>query len=303
MILSSAHTATLKSMSLLMESSDVGTNVALQCLCQDNAAVMFYWYKQILGKKPKLVCSFYKHNNIGNFQNEFNNSRFSLDTENHGNILLKISDLRISDSATYHCVKGNLAEFKFCEGTTLIVKDFGLNLKTSRHQSETEPILSRGFVTPSCAVQTGYYGGGHGLYWFTNYKKYHPGLIYSQVGREPSERKPNTSRNSCAFSLSMENMNKSHAGTYLCAVASCGHLLFGNRTIVPAEGEAVSSVLVYLLSGTFAFSTLLVVSLASLVYRLSKRQIQQTECSDTFSATTQVRIISCRDIRIFLVMC
>ncbi|XP_047241301.1 uncharacterized protein LOC124880300 isoform X1 [Girardinichthys multiradiatus] len=285
-----AHRAAWTHRLLLMESAEVGHNTALQCLCQDDLAVMFYWYKQILGKEPKLVCTLYKHNNIAIFQDQFNNSRFSLDNENHSNILLKIADLRVSDSATYYCVKSNLAEFTFCEGTTLSVNGFGMNLRTLLHQSKIEPIQSRSYVSLNCTVQTGSCGGEHSYYWISNSVKSHPGLIYGQGGLDQCERKSNTdpTRHRCTFNLPMNSL----AETYFCAVASCGHLLFGNRTILHSEADAVSIVLVYVLGGVLTFTTILVASLAFSVYRLSKICNQQTECSGTFSArhilTTQL---------------
>uniref|UniRef100_A0A3B3V8N5 Uncharacterized LOC106946854 n=1 Tax=Poecilia latipinna TaxID=48699 RepID=A0A3B3V8N5_9TELE len=112
-------TMDLTQRSPLVYSVDVGSNAVLQCLCQDDSAVMFYWYKQILGQEPKLMCTLYKHTNTAVFKEEFNNSRFSLDTGNHRNVVLKISDVKISDAATFHCVRSNLNDYEFCEGTTL----------------------------------------------------------------------------------------------------------------------------------------------------------------------------------------
>uniref|UniRef100_A0A3Q3IHD7 Ig-like domain-containing protein n=1 Tax=Monopterus albus TaxID=43700 RepID=A0A3Q3IHD7_MONAL len=118
-VFSSAHMTTLKQSSHF-ESANVGGSVTLPCLCQDHITVMFYWYKQTLGEKPKLVLTFYKHsNNSGNFYDEFkNNPRFTLDIGRHTNYL-KISDLLVSDSATYYCAMSNLYTYEFCEGTTV----------------------------------------------------------------------------------------------------------------------------------------------------------------------------------------
>ncbi|XP_043953866.1 uncharacterized protein LOC122820481 isoform X1 [Gambusia affinis] len=283
LVVIAAHKPASTHLSLVMESAEVGGSVTLQCLCRDDAAVMFYWYKQTQGKEPRHVCTFYKYNKRDSFEDEFDPSRFSLDSENHSNILLNISDLRMSDSATYFCIKSNLADPKFCEGTTLSVKGSGLNLPTALQQSETEAIPSQ-----DCSVQTGSCGAEHSFYWFKHSGEFHPGLIYSQASdKNQCERKGKTSTNSCTFNLPVKNLNKSQNGADFCAVASCGHILFGDETTVHSEGDSVSIVLVYLLSGALSFTTLLAASLAFSLLRLSKIHSQQTaftDCSDTFSA-------------------
>ncbi|TWW53391.1 hypothetical protein D4764_0178820 [Takifugu flavidus] len=51
--------------------------------------------------------------------------------------------------------------------------------------------------------------------------------MYSHTGgNKQCERKTNT----CFYSFSMKNLNTSQTGTYICAVAACGHILFGNGT-------------------------------------------------------------------------
>ncbi|TWW63268.1 hypothetical protein D4764_03G0002760 [Takifugu flavidus] len=61
------------------------------------------------------------------------------------------------------------------------------------------------------------------------------GLMYSHTGRNKQcERKTNT----CFYSFSMKNVNTSQTGTYYCAVAACGHILFGNGTKLVFEGVA-----------------------------------------------------------------
>lgn len=226
--LSSVHSTDLTQTSLHVYSADVGSNVALQCLCQDYAAVMFYWYKQILGQEPKLVCTFYKHTDVAVFKEEFNNSHFSLDTGNHRNVVLKISDVKISDAATFHCVQSNLNDYEFCEGTTLIVKGSGPTIETLVRQSESENIEQGDSVSLKCAVQTGSCGGQHNVYWFRNSEESHPGLIYTQGGRSD----PSTQTHTCVYNLPMKVPNETY-----CAVASCGEILFGNRTKLDSEGE------------------------------------------------------------------
>ncbi|XP_059210879.1 uncharacterized protein LOC131989615 [Centropristis striata] len=257
-------------------SADVGNNVTLKCF-YEGVAVMFYWYKQTLGQTPQLMSTFYKHQEIGTFRNEFmNNPRFTLNTgkgKNH----LTISNLRISDAATYYCTACYADDFEFAEGATLDIKGSGLNVPALVHQSASETVQPGGSVTLNCTVHT---GGEHSVFWFKNSEETHPGLIYTHGGRNDQGER-NTQTHSCVYNLPMKSLNLSHAATYYCAVATCGHILFGDER-KDLEHEVDSSVLVYFLSGALAFTTILVVLLAYAAYTMKNKNCCQ--CTDSRSS-------------------
>ncbi|XP_072232917.1 uncharacterized protein [Leuresthes tenuis] len=251
-------------------SANVGEKIILQCFYKGKASAMFYWYKHTLGHKPKLISAFYKHNENGTFFDEFrNNPRFSLEGKN-GKNHLRIKDLQISDSATYHCVSHNVYKFEFAEGTTVNVKGSGLNIQASVHQSESDFVQPGGFETLNCTVYTGTCDEKHSVYWFKDSEESHPGLIYTQGGRnDKCERNPKTQTNTCVFNLPMKNLNVSH---HYCAVASCGHIVFGNGTKLDFTPKLNSAdFLVHFLYGSLAFTTILSALMAFSVYKLRKR--------------------------------
>ncbi|XP_040887764.1 uncharacterized protein LOC121177505 [Toxotes jaculatrix] len=272
---------------------NVGENVTLPCLCQDNTAVIFYWLKQKLGQKPKLILKFYMHSDKINFLDEFqNNPRFSLSTGNSS--FLKISHLQISDSATYYCASGNIRHFEFCQGTAVSVKGSGLSIQALVHQSPSENVKPGGSVTLSCTVHTGTCDGEHSVYWIRNSEESQPGLIYTHGDRnDQCERKPDTQTHTCFYNLPMENHSLSHAGTYDCAVVSCGHILFGNRTKQDSKDDVTSLVLVRFLSGALAFTTILLILLAVSVYKMYKRNC--ADCNVKPSATSTPNTELCQD--------
>ncbi|XP_071334041.1 immunoglobulin alpha-2 heavy chain-like [Trachinotus anak] len=267
-------------------STDVGQNITLQCFYDSDVVARYYWYKQSLGQKPRLISTFYKYNKNGTFYDEFKNDpRFRLDTGN-GKNHLKISDLRSSDSATYYCASGYSVTFEFGEGATVSVKGSGLNNQASVHQSGSETVQAGGSVTLSCTVHTGTCDGEHSVYWFKDSEESHPGLIYTHGDRnDQCERKPETQTHTCVFHLPMLSLNRSHAGTYYCAVASCGHILFGNGTKVDIDNE---DSVVYFLSGAVGFSSVLSVLLAFSVCVISmRRSCLCTESSDPSKISTE----------------
>ncbi|XP_042369529.1 uncharacterized protein LOC121963287, partial [Plectropomus leopardus] len=264
-------------------SVNTGDKLTLLCFYESAVAPRIYWIKETLGQKPRLISSFSKYNVKKTFHNEFkNNSRFTLDTED-GNNHLTITDLQISDSAMYHCIK-YVYTLEFSESTTVSVRNPGLSAQVLVHQSTSEPIQPGGSVTLNCTVHNASCDGEHSVYWFKYYKDSHPGLIYSHGGRnDQCERNTNTQTHTCFYNLPMKSLNLSHAGTYYCAVASCGHILFGGGTKLDFEHELDLLLLVYFLSGALAFTTILVALLAFSVCTMKKKN-SYSESKARFSA-------------------
>ncbi|XP_047451162.1 uncharacterized protein LOC125014141 [Mugil cephalus] len=268
------------------KSVNVGETVILRCFYENEVAARFYWYKQTLRQKPELISSFYIYSDSEVFYDEYlNNSRFTMEIKNGKNHLI-ISDLRISDSATYYCASTTSTTVEFAEGVTVSVKGSGFNINTLVHQSSSETVQLVDAVTLNCAVHTGTCDGEHRVYWFKDSEESYPGLIYTHGGRnDQCERKNNPKTHTCVYNLPMENLNLSHNGIYDCAVASCGHILFGNGTKLELKNEEVSLVLVYFLSGALAFTTILTLSLAALLYTHKRKGQQVTESDARFSAS------------------
>nr|XP_043878004.1 M1-specific T cell receptor beta chain-like isoform X2 [Solea senegalensis] len=207
-------------------SAHVGESITLQCFYKKDVQTLL-WYKQTFGHKPRLIVTFFPANKTNTFSDECkDNSRFTLDHEN-GKILLRVSDLHVSDSAIYLCASAYRFVFEFREAHTVSVEGSGLNIRALVQQSSSEEIQPGGSVNLSCTVQTGMCDGGHRVYWFKNSQESHQGIIYTHGNNSDQCNAPT---HSCVYSLSMENLNLSHAGIYYCAVATCGHTVFGDAT-------------------------------------------------------------------------
>ncbi|XP_062418087.1 uncharacterized protein LOC119222266 [Pungitius pungitius] len=295
-LLKMAHATDPKLSSLVHQergfaSVDVGDNITLECFYQGKEGAWLYWFKQTPGQRPKLVSTFYTFSPKGNFHHEFeNNTRFTLDTNKLGEKVIQnhltIFYLKTSDSATYYCAYSNSFMLTFAEGTVVSVQGSSTNVPALLHQSPSETIQPGGSVTLNCTVQTGTCDGQHSVYWFKDSEESHPALIYTDGGStDQCERKPNTQTHTCDYNLPMESLNPSHAGTYYCAVVSCGHILFGNRTKLDFEDELDSPFFVYLLSGYLVFTNILVVLLALSVCVMNKtKSCQSTESRARYPA-------------------
>uniref|UniRef100_A0A3P8TIA6 Ig-like domain-containing protein n=1 Tax=Amphiprion percula TaxID=161767 RepID=A0A3P8TIA6_AMPPE len=265
---------------------NVGEEVTLECFHQkDSLAMMFFWYKQTLGHKPELVSTYYKYERNGIFNDDLKtNPRFQLETS-RGKNHLKISNVQMSDSATYYCISCYLYKCEYLEDIIIQVESSGLNLQALVEQSASETIQPGDAVTLSCTVHTGTCDEEHSVYWFKDEEESHPGLIYTHGGRnDRCERKPNTQTQTCVYNLPLKSLNLTDVGTYYCAVASCGRILFGNGTKLDFEEEAGSLVLVYVLSGALGFNTILAVLLAYKAYAMDKTK--SCKCAETSSAAS-----------------
>ncbi|XP_074518412.1 uncharacterized protein LOC141784472 [Halichoeres trimaculatus] len=250
---------------------EVGDSVTLHCFYDGGDSAWLYWYKQSLGLRPRLVSTFYVYDTKITFQDEFKDSqRYTLNTENKTHHLT-ISGVQISDSATYYCASSYAFLLNFTDGTIVHVKDSGLKDPALIYQSESKSIQLGGSVTLNCTVHTGSCDGEHKVYWFKNSEDSQPGLVYTSGGRNGQCERASSS---CAYSLQLRSLNVSHAGTYYCAVASCGRVLFGNGTKLDFEAGD-SLVLVFILGGALTVTTILVVLLAFAVCKKMKSNLHR----------------------------
>ncbi|KAK9524538.1 hypothetical protein VZT92_016921 [Zoarces viviparus] len=209
----------------------LGHNVTLPCFDVSNSNNLG-WYKQVAGEQPQIITSFYKHSPDSNiFYNQFkDNKRFSVHTA-AGFYHLNISNVQDSDSAMYYCGHVSVAVTQFENGTFLVLKES--SRRSFLRQPASDSVKPGGSVTLNCTVHAGTSDTEHSVYWFKkeDSRNSHLGIMYIHThissqcvqSLEPPAQ-------SCVYSLSKTNVSRSDAGTYYCAVASCGEILFGSGT-------------------------------------------------------------------------
>uniref|UniRef100_A0A3B3ZWA4 Ig-like domain-containing protein n=1 Tax=Periophthalmus magnuspinnatus TaxID=409849 RepID=A0A3B3ZWA4_9GOBI len=217
-----------------------GDNIKLSCISSDNVKIgaRFSWYRQKLGMKPVLISSYFKYDQKDEFYGEFSrDKRFRLDYENDKHDL-HINNVSMSDSAVYHCVKCYLHQIDFLESVTVIVKTLEptIEVRQSAHE-EIEPGHS---VILNCSVQTESCEGPHRVHWFKQFVESAAGVLYSHGGgnmHDGCKNKGKSPTNFCVYNLPIHNVSSEQTGTYYCAVAACGQVLFGNGTQITIKGE------------------------------------------------------------------
>ncbi|KAI3351110.1 hypothetical protein L3Q82_005661 [Scortum barcoo] len=153
-------------------------------------------------------------------------------------ILLKprVRNVSKEDEATYFCLNGGLYSQSFGKGVFLAVKDRNQQKSVIVKQSpETASVQPGGFSDSPVftslqeqrkqrsSVQVNTVCTGSEL----DQEDFIPGIIYTHRNSSDEEEE-----RSCVYSLSKTIQNSSDTGTYYCAVATCGEILFGEGTTV-----------------------------------------------------------------------
>ncbi|KAJ8008356.1 hypothetical protein DPEC_G00103980 [Dallia pectoralis] len=133
---------------------------------------------------------------------------------------------------TYFCGSGYSNVVEFGQGAILHVKDSG-NISVLQ-QPVSESVHPGDSVTLNCTINTETCEGEHSVYWFRHDSgESHPGIIYThgdRSGQCKNSTETGSPTQSCVYNLPKRNLSLSDAGTYYCAVVSCGEILFGHGT-------------------------------------------------------------------------
>ncbi|KAK7904671.1 hypothetical protein WMY93_017278 [Mugilogobius chulae] len=285
--------------SSIFKVAKIGDNVTMECFFgSGSVAVMFYWYKQVLGQKPIVISRFYKHDKnstfIGDFQKDPRLSLINQQYQNH----LTISNLRLTDSASYYCISGYAYMYKFEESVMLVVTSEDFNVETQTNRKIDERVKLGSDVVVQCLVNLKDCDGQREVYWFRAAENENAEVIFRHGRGSEEDKCVNNGKgktNTCVYNLYINNVRPEQTGTYYCAVAACGQVQFGDGTTVQLE-EVQIPVLVYVLSGALAFTVLLAVLLCVSALRMIRttRTRSASVTSGSQSASDEVHYASVR---------
>ncbi|XP_062332934.1 uncharacterized protein LOC134032895 [Osmerus eperlanus] len=227
-----------------LTTAEPGGTVTLQCVISEEDQ-MLYWYKQSLGHMLQCLLAESPSKQHSNVLGD--HLCFSAKMVN-GNYVLKIPNITNSEEGIYFCGAGTAYGINLRNSTFVTVR--GMSLPIVLQQPESELVHPGDSVTLQCSVLSESCTGQHSVFWFrAGAGESHPGLLYTQGDRsEECEKRPETPSptRSCVYSLSKNNLSSSDSGTYYCAVATCGEILFGNGTRLDVKEPAVDLIVIVL---------------------------------------------------------
>uniref|UniRef100_A0A3P9PHT9 Ig-like domain-containing protein n=1 Tax=Poecilia reticulata TaxID=8081 RepID=A0A3P9PHT9_POERE len=214
----------------------VGEDVTLTCprSTSDHRARL-YWIRFIPGHWPEFLGGTYSFN----FNDVIQTAHITAKQETN-TFTLHISKVQHSDTGLYYCLKADLLNMTFLKETFLRIRKKS-NITAIVQHPLPDRVHPGNPVSLQCSVlfnsQDKTCSTDHRVFWFlAGSDRSHPSFIYAPAnhGNECRNNSEDHSGRKCIYSFS-KNITASDVGTYYCAVASCGEILFGNGTKLVAE--------------------------------------------------------------------
>ncbi|XP_036423854.1 uncharacterized protein LOC118806532 [Colossoma macropomum] len=200
------------------------------------------WYKQRLEHAPLEVGSKLE-DKPAVFANKFDKSRFKLNRIASG-ISLSIERVTKEDEGMYFCGETGKKTLDFSTATFLAVTG---QVDISVLQTPVQGSVSPGeSVTLQCTVLSEIRAAELRVLWFRAAAgQSFPEIIYTHQNSSSRQCEISSSTHSSVYNFSKNILDHHHTGTYYCAVAACGKIIFGNGASVelnPAQAVDLSKV-------------------------------------------------------------
>ncbi|KAM9357370.1 uncharacterized protein ABDE67_004945 [Symphorus nematophorus] len=199
-----------------------------------------HWYKQSTAEKLKLIVTVQKSAKP-EYAKEFSESRWEVSNKNNFSNLTILRTLQ-EDEGMYHCEISEWITNTIWSATYLLLKgnaERTSNFTVVQRSTASDPVHPGDLMTLQCSVFSDSDNkkcpGDHSVFWFRpGSDESHPNIIYTDGNRHDECDERSDSQKSCVYRFS-KNVAASDTGTYYCAVATCGEILFGNGAKVEIE--------------------------------------------------------------------
>ncbi|XP_018549244.2 uncharacterized protein LOC108895063 [Lates calcarifer] len=255
---------------------DVGDDVKLTCPRQtSDHSINLFWIRLVSGDLPEFLGGTFSFDYDG-----VNKTPRITAKQEPGTFILLISKTELSDTGVYYCIKAKQLGVTFLKGAFLRIKGPEPDITAIVQVPPSDPVHPGDSVTLQCSVlsdtEKKTCPGDHSVYWFrAGSDESHPSLIYAH--RNSSDYCENSheahSLQKCVYNFP-KTVSSSDSGTYYCAVATCGEIIFGNGTKLDIEALNMwdlqkANTVLFLIFAILAVSLFVI---AFLIYTIKKNK-------------------------------
>ncbi|XP_062855698.1 uncharacterized protein LOC134318692 [Trichomycterus rosablanca] len=209
-----------------------GECVNIHCTFLDQSDRMI-WYKQRFGEMPQKVGESLTHNEI-NISPEFNKSGLKM-KKTETDFFLTFLHINKEDEGLYFCGIFSWVRNSFSNGTFISVTD-DQEFSVLVVQSDVMDSVPAGeSLNLQCFVFSKSRSVELPVLWFRSASpESRPQIVYSHYNSS-HQCKESSNTYTCVYNFSKNILTINDTGTYYCAVAMCGKIIFGNGTTVQLE--------------------------------------------------------------------
>ncbi|XP_061747908.1 uncharacterized protein LOC133546086 isoform X2 [Nerophis ophidion] len=259
-----------------------GHSVSLTCSVGTTTNVRHvFWIRFVSGNSPEVLKSttLYSSDPLTS-----NTKHCITGKKEQETFVLTISQVEKSDMAIYYCFRIRLDQLRILNGTFLQITEPEPSVSVVSEVQPGPPVKLQ------CSVLS--HSGndicqdGHKVSWFrTGPESVHPSFVYGEC------KIKDNSTQKCVHTFK-KNINSSDAGTYLCAVVTCGRMFMGNPTKVNIEDSSSCNSYKYVI---FVLSSALALGFFMLAFLINKIRTKNCFCckagpqtlDETFSRSQQ----------------
>ncbi|XP_051810656.1 uncharacterized protein LOC127535819 [Acanthochromis polyacanthus] len=286
--ISSEGNSSIDDHNFVTETVGVGQNVTLTCTRQRSLHEhTLHWIRLVSGKYPEFLGGTFSFD-----YNDVNKTPHITAIQGPGTFILQIHETQLSDSGFYYCIKVNQLDTEFMNTTFLKIKESEPDIIDIIQVPPSDPEHPGDPVTLQCSVLSDSEKKTcpeqqHRVFWFrAGSDESHPSFIYAD-GNSQDECETNPEAQSpqkCVYNFS-KTITSSDAGTYYCAVATCGQILFGNgaksgNEALNMQDFKTDNTVLFLVSAALATSLIVI---AFLIYFIKTKTCDF--CNDAAAAS------------------
>uniref|UniRef100_A0A3Q4HMJ8 Ig-like domain-containing protein n=1 Tax=Neolamprologus brichardi TaxID=32507 RepID=A0A3Q4HMJ8_NEOBR len=257
--------------SFVTKNVHLGEDVTLTCSRRSNLSGLLFWIRVVAGNLPEVLGATYT------FDHGTVNGTPRIPTKQEtGTFVLHIIQTQLNDTAFYYCEE--VIELKTTNSILLsfFIENTQSNYTVVQLPAGSDPVQPGDSVTLQCSVISSSGNSScpdeHSVHWFAGMDETYPSVVYvyRSSGDECERQSDVHSPRKCVYNFSKSNISSSDSGNYYCAVATCGHIIFGNGAKLNIKGNNlyVVNTVVFLLCAVLAIS-LMVIALLS--YMINKK--------------------------------